>query len=340
MMILHAPSVHVGGGLVLLRALLQAWPEQQPLRGWFDLRVRGSLPMPPLAEANWVPPTVRARLRAEREVRDSAQSCSTVLCFHGLPPIYRSAGRVLVFAQNRIHLGLIPLTRFPVRIALRLWLERTISRHFRSHVAEYIVQTPTMARELRRWHGGEAIVRVLPFADRTVAPFPLTESTRWDFVYVADGGAHKNHRRLLEAWVLLARDGLRPSLALTLSTSDPLLGEIETLRRNHNIAVHNVGTGTHEHALALIRASRALIYPSLGESFGLPLLEAGQMGRPIVAAERDYVRDVCVPVQTFDPESPISIARAVRRFIDQSEPLLQVRDPAAWWASLGEYKMQ
>ena len=36
-----------------------------------------------------------------------------------------------------------------------------------------------------------------------------------DFIYVADGEAHKNHRRLLAAWVLLAdRQGLNFGLRL------------------------------------------------------------------------------------------------------------------------------
>ncbi len=34
---------------------------------------------------------------------------------------------------------------------------------------------------------------------------------------------------------------------------------------------------------------------------------------PIIAAERDYVRDVVLPVASFDPESALSIARAIMR---------------------------
>jgi glycosyltransferase involved in cell wall biosynthesis len=125
-------------------------------------------------------------------------------------------------------------------------------------------------------------------------------------------------------------------LALTLGARDhTLLAEVEALRARTGIDLHNLGAGSHEQVLALVAASRALIYPSLGESFGLPLIEATQLGRPIVAAERDYVRDVCEPTQTFDPESPTSIARAVRRFLEQPEPLTAIRDPAALWAALG-----
>jgi glycosyltransferase involved in cell wall biosynthesis len=69
----------------------------------------------------------------------------------------------------------------------------------------------------------------------------------------------------------------------------------------------------------LYEHSRALVYPSLLESFGLPLLEARQAGLSIIAAELDYVRDLIDPEEAFDPRSPRSIARAIKRFLQVSE---------------------
>ena len=86
--------------------------------------------------------------------------------------------------------------------------------------------------------------------------------------------------------------------------------------------------------MALYANSRALIFPSKSESFGLPLVEAANMGLPIIAAELDYVRDVCIPVQTFDPDSPVSIARAVRRFLSAPEPCVTLRTPTEFWNQL------
>jgi glycosyltransferase involved in cell wall biosynthesis len=74
----------------------------------------------------------------------------------------------------------------------------------------------------------------------------------------------------------------------------------------------------------------ALIYPSTFESFGLPLIEARQAGLPVLASELDYVRDILDPEQVFDPESAISIARAVKRFIAIDEPPLSLQDAAGF----------
>jgi glycosyltransferase involved in cell wall biosynthesis len=82
--------------------------------------------------------------------------------------------------------------------------------------------------------------------------------------------------------------------------------------------------------------AKALIFPSLFESFGLPLLEAAKAGLPILASERDYVRDVVKPVASFDPESALSIARAVLRHQGLEVDPIMPEDPARFIARLKE----
>jgi len=86
--------------------------------------------------------------------------------------------------------------------------------------------------------------------------------------------------------------------------------------------------------------SGAMIFASLTESFGLPLIEATRLGLPIVAPELDYVRDVCLPAQTFDPSSALSIARAVRRFLDCPEPTGALMTASEFWRELIEDRGQ
>jgi glycosyltransferase involved in cell wall biosynthesis len=81
------------------------------------------------------------------------------------------------------------------------------------------------------------------------------------------------------------------------------------------IRVYNLGVLPREQVLELYKCAGALIFPSTSESFGLPLVGAAACGPPIVVEELDYVRNVVTPVETFDPESPLSIARMVRRFL-------------------------
>jgi len=198
-LLLHAPKVHDGGGFVLLRDLLEAAPGSLQ---WaqLDRRTMDRLELKQELEVYYVARTGLARILAEWRLWRESQRGDVILCFHGMPPLFPVRGRVVVFQQNRNLLGMNSLRQFPVKVALRIAFERLIGKIFRRRVSEYVVQTGTMARNLRRWHGGDPAVRVLPFAD----PFDIDQNSditteEYDFVYVATGDAHKNHDRLVDA---------------------------------------------------------------------------------------------------------------------------------------------
>ncbi|MDR7271855.1 glycosyltransferase involved in cell wall biosynthesis [Pelomonas saccharophila] len=327
-LILYAPNVHTGGGLVLLQELLDAWPSQAALVAWLDGRARAQLRLPAGADVQWVQPTLASRWRAEVGLAATVGRHRRVLCFHGLPPLLARPAATLLYLQNRNYLGGVPLHEYGWKVRLRNRVEQWISRWWRSRVDCYYVQSPTMARALRAWWP-QAPQRMLPLTARPSEPAPAAPLKRWDFVYVADGQPHKNHRRLVDAWRLLAAKGIKPSLALTLTERDAVLREaLLATARAEGLNIQNLPPMKHAEVQQLYADARALVFPSLGESFGLPLVEAAAAGLPVIAGERDFVRDICTPVETFDPESPISIARAVRRFLGQPEPVLRPLDAA------------
>lgn len=332
--ILYAPNVHTGGGFVLLQSLLDSWPATQRLQAVLDRRAMGKLSLPVNCEVSWVKPSISSRLHAEYQLWRNTRNENVVLCFHGLPPLFKIRGKVMLFHQNRILLDLMRIRDFPWKTALRISAERVISRLFRSHVDEYIVQTPTMARALSEWHGAEPEIKLLPF----LQPISVKRSPKsnTDFVYVSDGLPHKNHLKLFTAWEILASEHIYPRLILTLGPRDQKLVNIAAdLSKRMGLVIENVGHLEYCDVLSLYGRAQALIFPSVGESFGLPLIEASQLGLPILAPELDYVRDVCVPTETFDPHSATSIARAVRRFLRQNEMPSIPLVPAAFWSSLG-----
>ena len=301
---------------MLLRQLLAAAGETLT---WVQLdeRARGRIDVAPAVGRRFVQRSLTARAWAEWQLWRASTADSVIVCFSGMPPWLPVRGRVVVFQQNRNLLGINPLRQFPFKVALRIGFERAVCRMFRSRVHEYVVQSPCMKRELSRWRGGGARIRVLPFADLQCSQGGAEHAGEcFDFVYVASGDGHKNHQRLLDAWLLLAEQGVFPSLGLTVEPDNRvILDRIAKLRSEHRVRLVNLGVLEHEEVLDLYLRADALIFPSLGESLGLPLLEAARARLPIVAAERDYVRDIVTPAETFDPESPVSIARAVRRFL-------------------------
>jgi glycosyltransferase involved in cell wall biosynthesis len=271
----------------------------------------------------WLKPSLKERLAAELALHRQLTPADIVVCPHSMPTLLRAEAHICVIMQNRL---LLQGTIWLDFISPRRWphlARRALLRAVRHHADEYVVQTPSMLRALRERFPDGPPSRVMPFLDRRALD-SVGEGTRRfgrEFLYVADGMPHKNHLRLLEAWVLLAAEGIRPGLTLTLGPRDhALLAIVEQARERHGLVIENVGCVPRDELLQLYGTARALIYPSVAESYGLPLVEAGLHGLPVIASELDFVRDVCRPVETFDPASSVSIARAVRRFLGLEEP--------------------
>lgn len=337
-LIIQAANVHNGGGKSLLTACLNDFPNTQRVLALLDRRMKLPNEILNKLEVRFVLPTILERLKAELWIVQKVQTQDTVLCFGNLPPLFKLRGRVVVFVQNRYLVDDVELVGFSLRTRLRLTVERLWLSGRMSNADEFVVQTPSMKNLLEARTKGRIPVRVLPFmADhegyvRKIQPPEIQKEKGFEFLYVASGEPHKNHRQLIEAWCLLAKEGIFPSLKLTLDRtrfselSNWLGQKIEQYRLN----VENLGSLPHGQVKQLYDRAGALIYPSTFESFGLPLIEARQAGLPVLASELDYVRDVLDPEQSFDPESALSIARAVKRFLGIEEQPLPLQDAAGF----------
>ncbi len=339
--VLHAPSIHTGGGAVLLLSLLGAANNPVSI-ALLDERLALGEMRTPYLDIMRVRRSFYSRLLAELSLWRTVKRGDTVICFHGLPPLLPVRGQVIVFLQNRLLLEDRKLPGFPIWLRLRLSFERLWLKSIRFSNIRYIVQTPSMYTAARKTLGYAGELLVAPFTPSVsggVRANPVA-THEFDFIYVASGDPHKNHNALLQAWCYLAELGHKPSLALTIEPSiyKDLIAELDRLNKSHCLKVYNLGTLSSRELSDAYGLSRALIYPSLVESFGLPLIEATNVGLPIIASELDYVRDLVMPVETFDPRSPVSIARAVMRFLGKEMPVVDVLTAEKFWGEIHNLK--
>lgn len=336
-LIIHAPNIHTGGGRTLLDAVLASLPTDLNATVVADARLAVSTQASANLEVRSVPATIRGRIGAERWLARNVSDADVVLAFGNLPPLFRLRARVIIFLQNRYLVDDIDLSGFPFAARTRLRLERLWFASRASNADEIIVQTRSMQQLVTARLGDRCRITVLPFVGKTTL---ITDGDvrneaqarkTYDFVYVASGEPHKNHRRLIEAWCLLAEENQFPSLLLTLdrSKSAELCSWIDEKSRRFGLNIDCADRIEQGQFAALYRDAGALIYPSTLESFGLPLVEARSLGLPVLASELDYVRDVLDPEQSFDPQSSISIARAVKRQLGYGSAREEIRDADA-----------
>jgi glycosyltransferase involved in cell wall biosynthesis len=326
--------VHQGGGRFLLEALLGAFHDKDEFVLFLDDRMSAPKNMAHNIQIKRVRPSVLQRLDSERWLARLVAPEDIVLCFGNLPPLFKLRARVVIFVQNRYLINQKKLEGFSFKTRLRIKIERLWLSKMAHHVDEFIVQTPSMKSDLlSAGFVTNQPVYIRPFANilgeykRTISDEKTSQEYKeHDFVYVASGDPHKNHKRLIEAWCLLAQQEIFPSLCLTLDEKifADLWNWINKQKLEFGLKLENRGSISHSQVLQLYMQAGALIYPSTFESFGLPLIEARQAELPVLASELDYVRDVLDPEETFDPESAVSIAKAVKRFMGLEEKALSV----------------
>lgn len=344
---IHATNIHTGGGRTLLSALLKALPAGLKAQALLDRRMKVPPDISENIEIRTFDPNLLQRLGAEWWLARHVRAGDRVLCFGNLPPLFRVQGQVSVFLQNRYLVDPSPLAGFPLNVRLRLNIERAWLALAASHAQAFIVQTLSMKAALSSTKfAAHTPIHVWPFADAAATcnrkltdrrPLTPPAASEAHFLYVASGDPHKNHTRLIEAWCLLAAEGLFPALHLTIAHQAVGLCQwIEGQKRLHGLKLVNHGLLAPSEVTALYQRATALVFPSTMESFGLPLIEARNAGLPILAPEADYVRDIIDPEESFDPLSPVSIMRAVKRFLGLDEPDLNLMSAEKFIAKLLE----
>jgi glycosyltransferase involved in cell wall biosynthesis len=156
---------------------------------------------------------------------------------------------------------------------------------------------------------------------------PGEESYGLSFPYllcVSNRKRHKNEFRVVEAF---AKAGLAEGIRLVF-TGNPTTDLVECIDRHRvTTAVHFVGPVPENKLPWLYRGAEALVFPSLYEGFGLPILEAMACGTPVVTANVTAMPEVAGGAALLvDPTSVEQIARAMEQIVSDTTLRQQLRE--------------
>jgi glycosyltransferase involved in cell wall biosynthesis len=127
---------------------------------------------------------------------------------------------------------------------------------------------------------------------------------------------HKNHLAALHALRML-RDqwGLQTQLICT-GEQREAQPDLRRLTEEHGLPVRFLGYCQRHELPALYRHAACLLYPSLFEGFGMPVLEAMASGCPVVCSNTTSLPEIAGDAALLvDPANPEAIAEAVARLL-------------------------
>jgi glycosyltransferase involved in cell wall biosynthesis len=227
----------------------------------------------------------------------------------------RATRRLVGFADIT---SLHPESAMPGTVADRVWfrLRGRLSRARFGRYERVVVEAKHVARTLEEQWGipGDKL-SVVP---NTLNGVWLDEHAQEDLPSVIPAGAtfcfptrahpHKNLAVLgPAARELRDRHELEVRFVLTLAEHE--WTDLPEETRRHSV---NVGPLRIAQVPALYRACTGAVFPSLAECFSAAPLEAIASGAPLVASNRDFVREVVGDAAAyFEPTDPVSLASAL-----------------------------
>ena len=126
------------------------------------------------------------------------------------------------------------------------------------------------------------------------------------FFYPSAFQPHKNHKILLKTFKkfsLCSEKNIKLVITIEENNLPPQYRNNKCIFFTGNQNIYTINE--------IYKISDFLIFPSLNESLGLPLIEASLHKLPIIASNLDYVYEVCEPNFTFDPNSEEDLTQKI-----------------------------
>jgi len=139
-------------------------------------------------------------------------------------------------------------------------------------------------------------IPIIPIHHGVSSNFAVIKSIRKNnhFLAMADFSPRKNIFRIMEAYSLfLKKRQKKINLYIIISTSDPKKGILNKARELNILKFIKILEDVSlKQLVALYNKSLCLIYPSLYEGFGLPIIEAMACGCPVITSNYGAMKEV------------------------------------------------
>lgn len=145
-------------------------------------------------------------------------------------------------------------------------------------------------------------------------------------LYPANFWPHKNHEMLLQSFALAQRLGLASDIKLVLTGSaEPRQHAVSEMRQALGLENDVIIPGfvEHDQFAALLNGCTGVVFPSLFEGFGLPIIEAMAVGKPVACSRATSLPEIAANAALmFDPRAPPELAAAMMS-LTSDQPLRQ-----------------
>jgi len=315
MILLDSLYINNSGGKILLDYLVEMLEDNNvSVYYLFDDRCKSDYYNIPVERKIFLKATLVNRYKFYKKNKDKFDK---VFCFGNLGPPISLNMPVYTYFHQSMYLNIPKELNYYQRFVLKIKSE--IFEYLLNNTDFLIVQSNLMKERVnKKFKLSKDRILTIPFYQENNLKSGVTR-IKDSFIYVSGGGAHKNHKRLIEAFCAFYDKTKKGKLIITIGDNFSELLDVIILLQQKGYPIINIGFVTREDLIQYYYASEYLIFPSLEESFGLGIAEAIDGGCKVIGANLPYIYEVCRPSIIFNPTDIKDIERAFYNAIEKKE---------------------
>ena len=241
-----------------------------------------------------------------------AKKRENIVFLCNLPPFVKNKDSHLIFYNELFFKKKNILKRSGIKFYIyNIWF-----RLFNKNIDKVLVQSKHLERIIKEQTNCKHVENI-PIYKKVNKR--LNVKKEHDFCYVSSAPPHKNHLRLFNALEILLKKNIQTSIIVTIFQSEntnQLLERIAEINLKYPNAIKNVGYIDNSEIEEIYCKSKALVFPSISEAFGLPLIEAHDLGLKVLTSDLPYTFDIFQEVITFNPFEEKDLAEKMENFIN------------------------
>lgn len=307
--IIYAAGIHSGGGLFVMNNLKKNMKADEDII-YLDQRLKKDRFFNDF-KVILVKNNLFSKLYSEFKIKKQInEDVKEIVFLNGLPPIFKYKSKVTTYFQNANILNFT--NKFDKIISSNL-LRSLKFFFFKKNVNKWVVFSESAEKELKKF-----INKKIIYKEKIYIQIKKNKNEKkiYDFIYPANGASHKNHKNLIEAFIILSKLKIFPRLLITLDKIDINKFKISYFCKKFKLKIFNKPEDNRDKFLKNYNKSKALIFPSYSETLGLPLMEAKKFGLDILASNRNFAKEYTSKDNLFNPDKPNDIASTIVNYIE------------------------
>lgn len=252
-----------------------------------------------------------SEIARKKYYKKNKNNINSITCLSNVPPPINLGVNVNIYFHNTLLLRPL-ISPLSIKNKILNLIKKLYIRYLNNANYIWVVQTEIMKKKLSSTYriNTDKII-TFPIFDSKKNNLELKKRKN-SFLYVSNISSHKNHDKLLYAFIDSAEKTQQDlELNLTIPEIQYSRSIYTRVKIPENLKIVNHGVLSKKKLYEIYNKSTFLIFPSLDESFGLPLIESINNNCNVISSNMPYVYQIIRPSLTFDPHSIKSISKTI-----------------------------